>query len=657
MKYSLPFLLAACLILVLPAHAQQNDADEDARHNLAIFEPLDLHGPNDYRAGSGEPGADYWQQQADYDIDISLNPASHRVEGQETITYTNNSPHELQRLWLQLDQNLFDPESRGARITGANDRFRGAFEGGGYEISNVSIQYDGKRYEPEYVIDDTKMRVMLEEPLPAKTGQLEISLDFAFTIPDYGADRMGRLGVEQGTVYQLAQWFPRMYTFDDVSGWNVLPYLGQGEWYLEYGTYDLSITVPHDYIVRATGTLENPGEVLTDEQQQRLDRARGSDETVRIIRPEEVGTPASRPDGDGPLTWEYHAEDVRDVAWTASPAFIWDAAAADVAGREVLVESVYPREGVGTKSNPGWERSTQYVQHSIEFYSQWEPYPYPVATNVAGIVAGMEYPQIVFCSVQARGRGLFGVTDHEIGHEWFPMMVGSDERRHAWMDEGLNTFMNYYSTRAFYENVGEGRMSGDYVARGMQSDIADQPIFTYADRIRGAGLGFLAYRKPAKGLVLLREYILGPELFDPAFRAYIDRWAYKHPQPADFFRTIEDVSGEDLDWFWRGWFMTTYRFDQALQNVTVEDDASTITIENQARQVMPTTLELTYEDGSTERRRIPVEAYYTSDTFSLTVPRAVERVRLDPEGMLPDIDRTDDAWQQGEGITAPSGSS
>jgi len=656
--------LALLVVLALAAplaHAQQQQQRQGVpQHNLQSFEPPNLPMPNDYRAGNGAPGADYWQNHADYEINATLRPEENRIEASETITYTNNSPQELEYLWVQLDQNLFDPESEGAMITRPDDRFSGSFEGGGYDISGVSVEAGGDSYEPEVLIDGTKMRVTLDEPLAAGGGQLRLSLDFAFTIPKYGADRMGRYNAEQGTVYQLAQWYPRMYVFDDVNGWNVLPYLGQGEYYLEYGDFDLNVTVPRDMIVSATGSLQNDDDVLTDEQRRRMSEARNSDETVTIISRDEVGTAATRPDGDsGMMTWEFDAENVRDVSWAASASFIWDAARAETGdGSPALAQSLYPQEGIGEDETVGWEHSTQMVQHSIEHYSDmWGAYPYPVAVNVAGVVAGMEYPQIVFCDVKSRGQSLFGVTDHEFGHQWFPMVVGSDERRHAWMDEGLNTFMNYYSKQAYYDTEGGGRgMSPSYAARAMSSPLIDQPIMTYADRIRGQALGFLAYRKPAQGLVLLREYILGEERFDSAFREYYDRWAYQHPQPADFFRTIEDVAGADLDWFWTGWFYSTDRFDQGITSVETEGDSTIVTIENQRGLVMPATVAITYEDGETEQRRVPVEAFFTSDTFPFVAEsdeRSVERVRLDPNRALPDVDRSDDAWRAGEGVSQP----
>ncbi len=632
-------------------------------HNLPAFEPVDFPDPNEYRAADGRPGYEYWQQQADYQIDVTLDPEHNRVSATQTITYTNNAPEALDRLWVQLEQNFFKPGSRGASAVPQGARFSGFFEDAGYDLSRVRLVRNGETIVPDTVVDGTRMRISLAEPLAANGGSLQIQLDWSFTLPQYGADRHGRLDVAQGTVYQLAQWYPRMYVYDDVHGWNPLPYLGQGEYYLEFGTFEINITVPRDFIVAATGTLQNPGEVLTQTQRNRLERARESRETVMIIDSTEVGDPSTRPDGEGPLTWRYRAEDVRDFAWSASQAFIWDAARADAGDRTVLAQSFYPKEGLGSGTTPGWEESTRYVQHSVEFYSDFvSPYPYPTAINVAGVVAGMEYPQIVFCDVESRGRGLFGVTDHEFGHTWFPMVVASDERRWAWMDEGLNTFINQYSTAAFYDRP--SRQSLQRLARGiprfMRSGYADQPIMTYADRIRSQALGPLAYSKPAYGLMLLREYVVGPELFDSAFEAYVDRWAYKHPKPADFFRTLEDVTGEDLDWFWRSWFYENDTVDQAVASVTMSDTTQTtrVTLEQRSEFILPMTVRLTYGDGSSEQRRIPPEAFYTKDTHTLALSgRPLQKVTLDPAQILPDMNRPNNTWSASEASSSDDPSS
>lgn len=640
--------LCALAVTAAPANSQVAGSREGLAASQAIFQPPALPTPNTYRAASGAPGSEYWQQGADYRIEATLEPGAKRVTGRETITYTNHSPETLDVLWLQLDQNLFGAHSRGAEITPPDRRFAGAFAEGGFELSDVRIHRGGsaeRGVAATYVVDDTRMRITLDEPLEPGAG-LELSLGFAFTIPQYGADRMGWMDAADGTVFELAQWYPRISVFDDVHGWNTLPYLGQGEFYLEYGSFDVELTVPHDLIVAATGTLTNPEQVLTAEQRRRLDRARSSRETVPVVARNEVGTSATRPSGDGPLTWKFHAENVRDFSWAASSAFVWDAAGYD----RTLIQSLYPKEGLGDASNPGWERATEYARHTIEFYSRtYFPYPYPSATNIAGIVHGMEYPQIVFCGVGARGPGLFGVTDHELGHNWFPMIVGSDERRHAWMDEGFNTFINYYSGMAFYgDSTARGsRVNSDTVARRMQQLIAAQPIETPADQVAGDALGFLQYRKTGAGLVLLREYVLGPERFDSAFREYIRRWAYRHPQPADFFRTIENVTGEDLGWFWHGWFTSTGQFDVAITGVETAGDTTRVHLENQGSLVMPIDLAITHADGRVERRRVPVEAWYGgSDFLYVLTDGPVTSVTADPDRMLPDIDREDETWSR-----------
>jgi hypothetical protein len=628
--------------------------------NDAMFAPLDLPTPNVYRASDGRPGTDYWQNEADYKIAASLDPATNTITGTVTLTYTNNSPYPLQHLWMHLEQNLFAPASRGALRTPADSRWRGSFADGGYRLGQILV--DRQPVSP--MVDDTRMRVDLPDALEGDGGMVSVSVPYSFVIPQYGADRMGRLDTERGTVYELAQWYPRVAVYDDVHGWNALPYLGQGEFYLEYGDYDVELTVPSTMTVVATGELQNPNDVYTRTQRDRLSRARQSASTVHIVTPDEVGTPAARPSQTGTTTWRYRAENVRDVAWAASTSFILDAAnaavqLADGSTNNVLVMSAYPHEGLGTRDNPGWEEATRFGRAAILNNSRWYPYPYPVAISVAGVVGGMEYPMFQFSGVNARFMSLFGVIDHELGHNWFPMIVGSDERRYAWMDEGFNSFLNTFSNHTFYDEntdrsiAGYGMGDSTRVVRLTQGPAAadfmrqdwaqDQPIMTYPDRVRSTALGFLAYRKPAKGLLLLRDQILGPERFDSAFKTYIQRWAYKHPQPADFFRTIENVAGEDLDWFWRGWFYETGQFDQAIAGLEVNGEIglAIATIENRLELVMPAVVEFTFADGSTERVTLPAESFMESDTAAAAVSldgRTVRSVQLDPEGVFPDND-------------------
>ena len=359
--------------------------------------------------------------------------------------------------------------------------------------------------------------------------------------------------------------------------------------------------------------------------------------------------PDTRPAGTGPLTWKFDIHRSRDFSWAASKAFIWDAAGWD----GILLQSVYPREGLGTRDNPGWETSTRDLRHTISYYSnEWFHFPWPTATNVAGIVGGMEYPGIVFCSVNARGEGLFGVTDHEFGHSWFPMIVGSDERRYAWMDEGFNTFINHYSNLDFIGPDASSvmRTTADYVAERMQEPIADQPIMTYPDLLRGDGLGFLGYRKPGFGLVMLRETILGEARFKKAMRTYIAEWAFKHPKPRDFFRTIEDVSGEQLSWFWRGWFYGTELLDQAVTSVEDTDAGTVIHLRNDAGLVMPVLLHIEMSDGRVIDRKLPVEIWARGNSFDYLLTDkgkgTVVGVVLDAKHALPDANRGNNAWHR-----------
>ena len=484
-----------------------------AQSSGTIFSPLSLPAPNDVRTSDGRPGPGYWQQRADYSIKVSLDTTESKISGSETITYTNNSPESLDHLWLQVDQNLFKEESRGSyEFDSPRSRYRGAFQNGGDELSSIIVMQNGKKVQSHYIVDDTRMRVDLMEPIPARGGKIELQIEWSFVVPKYGSDRLGRFESKDGTIYEIAQWYPRMYVYDDVNGWNPLPYLGEGEFYLEYGNFNVEITAPRDYVVVATGVLQNPEQVLTRTERERLALARKVDSTVHVISEDEIAKPSTRPAGKGELTWKYHADNVRDFSWAASKAFIWDASHWD----NILLMAVYPREGISTDTarGPGWEKDVEFMRHTFKYYSTtYYHFPYPVATNVAGVVGGMEYPMIVFCSVRSRGQGLYFVTDHEFGHSWFPMTVGSDERRYAWMDEGINTFINYYSGNDYYgEKSFQRRIeNADTIARRMNSPINGQPIMTYADQIKPSNYGFLEYYKTAFGLRLLRESILGPK--------------------------------------------------------------------------------------------------------------------------------------------------
>ena len=648
MKYSTVYFLLLPLFVALSLVPFNMQAQEETEIVQEAFLPYLPYQHSETRSASGAPGEDYWQNRADYEIQVELDTTNHMLSGSVTINYTNNSPDDLEYLWVQLDQNLFDPESRGARITPfSGSRFGNRSFNGGYMLDGVSIAHNRDDYQPHYFVNDTNMRIDLTEALEAEGGEVTITIDYSFNIPGYGSDRMGRVETEKGWIYEFAQWYPRMAVYDDLSGWNVMPYLGKGEFYLEYGTFDYKVTVPWNHLVVGSGVLQNPKEVYTDEQLDRLEEARSSDETVVIRGADEIQSKSSRPKQKGMITWHFRMENSRDIAWASSKAFIMDAARINLPdGDQSLAMSVYPDE---SKSDTAWGRSTEYVKASIEFYSKFvSKYPYANAINVAGIVGGMEYPGIVFCDWEATGRGLWGVTDHEFGHIWFPMIVGSNERHYAWMDEGLNTFLNHYSALNF--GVYPPRFSSPAAVAPFLSSPRSEAIMTMPDQVQPGNLGVVAYFKPAAGLMLLREDILGPEVFDKAFREYVDRWSYKHPSPNDFFNTIEDVTGENLDWFWRGWFVEAWAFDQSVEKVSYlegePEQGAVVTIKNNKKMVLPVVMEITEEDGDSSRIEIPVEVWQTTNTWrhKVNTDSRIVSVMLDPDRRYPDVDRSNDTW-------------
>jgi hypothetical protein len=626
----------------------QTDRPEPPKYDPhAAFNPLfyPTNG-NEYRSASGAPGHKYWQNKADYTIAVTLDTAAQRLSGNTTIAYTNNSPDQLPFLWLQLDQNIYRDDSRGsatAVVTGGRFANRSVTQGD--EIKSVSVVIKGKTTPVKFLINDTRMQLFLPQPLAANGAALQIKIEYAFDIPQYGTDRMGRVNTANGWIYEMAQWYPRMEVYDDVLGWNSIPYMGASEFYLEYGNFDYKITAPAGLVVVGSGELVNPGDVLTNEEQIRLKRAYLSDKTVMIRDSAEVVSLAPR---SGNLTWHFVCKNARDASWAASKAFVWDAARLNLpSGRKALAQSVYPPEAA--KRPNGWIRSTEFVKGCIEFYSKkWYEYTYPVATNVAGHLSGMEYPGIVFCSSRSTGAGLWGVTDHEFGHNWFPMIVGSNERKYAWMDEGFNTFINQGSTEAFNNGEFYSVQLAQNTGRGM---FGPDPIMTTPDVIQNNYLGTAAYYKPSMGLTILRDYILGKERFEFAFRTYIDRWAFKHPTPYDFFRTMENAAGEDLSWFWRGWFLENWVLDQAVKDVKyINNDPAKgafITIENREQMVLPVVLAITDSNGKTDTVRLPAEIWERTGTwtFKFNSTTKLTSVVIDPEKGYPDVNPANNAWR------------
>ncbi len=641
MKYGMNVLL---ILFIAMGITQDMSAQNDTKDNQSFFDDLMYRQGSAYRTADGKPGPDYWQNRADYNIKAELNDQENTLTGKLTLTYTNNSPEKLDFIWLYLEQNRFMENSRGTLTTPVQgNRYNGDVDGG-YTISNLQAKV-GRKDSDKHIINDTRMQVFFAEPLEANGGEAEITMNFEYKIPEEGMDRMGRLDVNGGTIYAMAQWYPRVAVFDDVVGWNTEPYLGAGEFYLEYGDFDYEVTVPYDHIVAGSGVLENPRDVLTAAQRDRMEKASNSDSTVMIITPEEVGQAASRPTSSGKLTWHFKMENTRDVAFASSKAFIWDAARINLPdGKKALSQSVYPKESAGDQA---WSRSTEYTKASIEFYSKtYYPYPYANAVNVAANVGGMEYPGMSFCSWKSDGESLWGVTDHEFGHNWFPMIVGSNERRYPWMDEGFNTFINHYSTLAFNNGefgstLNETRRINNYLTNPEREGIN-----TYPDIVNTRNLGYTAYYKPATGLILLREYIIGPERFDNAFKSYIKTWAFKHPQPSDFFNHIENVTGENLSWFWKGWFYGTGNIDISVDDFKAVQGGYLIAVSNKGDFPMPVKLQVTYTDESTEEVDLPVEIWERGDSWThlLRTDKTITKVEFDPKKQVPDINAGNDVF-------------
>ena len=583
MKNIYPLILS--FLFVFSTVIAQEKENQQGHYNTNKFRQLkqELPTPDKQHTASGAPGHEYTQQQVDYVMDIILDEDNQKIFGNEKITYHNNSNDKLEYLWLQLDQNVRAPDSDVALINGSGPalmyspaKFTKDFFGkpfpGGFNIETVK---DAEGNPLSYTINKTMMRINLKKPIaPKSTFQFQIK--WSYNINNFMVDR-GRSGYEHfdkdgNDLYVIAQFFPRLAVYNNVEGWQNLQFTGRSEFALEFGNYNVKITTPKDHILNATGVLKNPKEVLSKTQIKRLDAAKKSFDNPVLIVTQEEAELAEKSKSKETKIWNFYAENVRDFAFASSRKFIWDGMAVDINGKAVMAYSLYPKEG-----NPLWEEhSTRVVASTLKTYSKYTfDYPYHKAISVHANRQGMEYPQICWNGGRPREdgsysertrNGMIGVITHEVGHNFFPMIVNSDERQWAWMDEGLDTFVQILAQRDYMEDFPIGRglpknivgyMSGD------QSNLA--PIMSHGDNVFDYGAN--AYSKPAAGLYMLRETILGHDLFDYAFKTYSSRWKFKHPTPADFFRTMEDASAVDLDWFWRGWFYTTDNTDIGIKEV------------------------------------------------------------------------------------------
>lgn len=661
----------------------------------------ELPTPNEQRTASGAPGSKYWQQRADYVIDVELDDVDQRIIGKETVTYKNLSPDTLSYIWLQLDQNIYakDADSVSTR-TAPNDLKNAPLS----QVEQLAArEYEGKinitevsdslKKPLKYTINKTMMRIDLPKPLAPNTNFV-FNVGWNYRINN-GALYGGRSSYEyfegdKNYLYTIAQWFPRLAAYNDVNGWQHKQFLGSGEFTLEFGNYLVRLTTPNDHVVSATGVLQNPVQVLKPDWIKRLKQAETATEPVKIVTQDEAtANESSKPSGK--KTWIYKAENVRDFAFSSSRKFIWDAQGYDSNGKKVMAMSLYPKEG-----NPLWEEfSTKAIIHTLKVYSRYSfDYPYPMAISVNNrYVGGMEYPMICFNGPRANPDmktysdgakwGLIGVVIHEVGHNYFPMTVNSDERQWTWMDEGLNTFLEYLAEKEWGQGFPARRGDPKFITDYMLSQN-QVPIMTNSESVLQFGNN--AYGKPAVALNILRETIMGRELFDFAFKTYAQRWKFKRPMPADFFRTMEDASGVDLDWFWRGWFYTTDHVDISLEDVklfkidkktpdelkdpqvakafgdfmaTLSDKEKSlitndynfyiVTLKNNGGLVMPVILQTEYADGTSDIFRIPAEIwrYNNFDASKLIVTKKeAKNITLDPNQETADVDLSNNSWKK-----------
>jgi len=641
-------------------------ADTGLVSDIPVFGPVVP--PAGYRAAiragtrtdSGVPGPAYWQQEVDYRIRAELLPDSQRVRGRETVRYVNRSPDTLRSVVVHLYQNVFAPgveRDRTVRLTGglhlesveAQGTVLAEGAGPGPDSGPAPATADGSPEGgvPGYTVDGTLARLRLPRAVaPGDTAELRFAWHYQVPGPD--AFRTGRIGRD---AFVVGQWYPQVAVYDDVRGWDETPYLGDGEFYLEYGDFRVDLTLPAGWLVTATGTLENPDQVLPPGAVRRLRGAAARDSAVAVVSAadREAGR-ATRPGGeDGRLTWRFRARRVRDFAFAASDRYVWDAVGARVGGEvgRTRVDALY---------DPGislWSDAARYEKHALEFYSRFiSPYPWPHASAAFGPVGGMEYPMLVFIGRSGPGRRLYGVLAHELSHQWFPMQAGSPEAAYAWMDEGLTSFDESLAAADFFGDE-QGRLSDMATYLGAARAGVEAPLMQHTDHVTSPrGRVVAAYTKPATVLHALRS-VIGEAAFDSAYAGYARAWRYRHPLPWDFFAAMERSAGRDLDWFWTEWFYRTDVLDQAVAGVRQEGDSVRVTVENRGGAVMPVLLRLETADGRAVDVRWPAGVWAGTRTVTRTVAAGgeVREVRLDPDHRFPDIDRSNDAWTADAGAS------
>lgn len=658
----LPLVIAACARAAEPAPAPAPTTDESpAARDWSEARPLPMR--VEYPAGfaraiaagtrteDGRPGASYWQQWADYDVAVTVDPASKRLEGTTRIVYRNRSPRPLPQLWLELTQNIHAPGSprlEEAEITQGLELHRIAV--GGAEIRPID---DLHADEPQtgYFVNGTRLLIQLAQPLAAGAS---VTLDFAFgfTIPRAGAG--GRMGHDSENLIYLAYFHPRMHVFDDVTGWMVDPFLGPGEFYHGFGNYTYTVDAPAGWVVVGTGELMNPTETLSDDVLQRLRRAEQSDEVVHVIGAGEASR-ATRPGRNGRLVWRFDADSVRDIAVSLTRESRWDAARTPVGDRDGDGDVDYARaDAIWRAAAPRWQRAAQYTQHAIDFLSRFMATPYPwshmTSVEAGGIIGGgMEYPQMTIIGDynEASDADLYAVVAHELAHMWVPMLVSTNERRYGWLDEGTTSFNETQARLDFFQDPAAERGELDTYLQFAGGELEGEMMRWTDYHVPGPGMFVASYPKPSSTLLMLRE-VLGEETFMRAYHEFFDRWSFRHAYPYDLWNTFEDVSGRDLDWFWHSWYFTTWTLDHAVARVAPALNGSArVTIEDRGRIPMPARVRITRADGSTLDRVVPVETWLsgaTSATIDVPDGAPVTRVQIDPDAAFADVDQGNNVW-------------
>ena len=648
MRHRVLFVLLAFILAgsgsVLAQPAATSDTTMQKRRPIPYPITLDHNFKQAIEAGtrtrSGEPGPNYWTNTAEYDLDATVDPDENVLTGSGTIQYHNNSPDTLQQLVVHLRQNIHEKgamRNRQAVITGGMTLDRLDL-GGADTLRKVQSRQQLQRLGQGYVVQDTRLVIFPPQPL-SPDSSATINVDWHFRIPGAENFRMG----QDGEVYFLAYWYPHMAVYDDVRGWTAQPYQGDGEFYMGYADYDVSVTVPDGWLVGSTGKLQNPDDVLTDAVQARLDRARQTDSIVSVVDSTDwgAGTATVEAGESGMLTWDFTAEQVRDVAFGTSDDFVWDATTAETGEGSSMIHAFYRPE------KTTWQRSAEFAQFSIEHLSDMLiPYPYPHMTTVEGpIGGGMEFPMITHIGDPTSDEALFGVTYHEISHEWFPMIVGTNEKAYAWFDEGTTTFNETEGRDDFFPEKNAWAQSEHYYYRFAAA--VEVPSMRHADRypVDGIDRYLASYDKPGVMLHALRG-ILGEETFFEAYQTFTERWAYKHPTPYDFFNTFEDVAGRELDWFWRGTLYESWLMDHAVESVEQTSDGVVVTVADEGKLPMPVFLQVTYADGRTVERRVGVGPWLDGQrSVEVTLePGTVKSVTLDPSRFLPDIVSSNNTW-------------